>query len=177
MRYVALLRGINVGGNNKIEMRELKAAFEDAGMADVSTYINSGNVVFSTGEQRSGLAEHLERAIEERFGFPVRVVLRDVDEMRTLVSALPAEWANDATQKCDVVFLAPEADSDALIASLEPRPEIESLVTVPGAIVWRVARKDATRSRLIRMMGTPFYRQVTVRNCNTARKLLQLLER
>jgi uncharacterized protein (DUF1697 family) len=71
----------------------------------------------------------------------------------------------------------PEADVSALIASLEPRPEIESLVTVPGAIVWRVARKDATRSRLIRMMGTPFYRQVTVRNCNTARKLLQLLER
>lgn len=177
MRYVALLRGINVGGNNAVDMRQLKQAFEDIGMAEVKTYINSGNVVFTSAlEDRAELVGLLERSIAERFGVESKVVLRNAAEMRALVGAIPVEWGNDGDQKCDVVFLGAEADSAALIATLGPRPEIEDVLALPGALVWRVDRTNATRSRLVRMVGTPLYKQVTVRNCNTARKLLQLLE-
>jgi len=173
---VALLRGINVGGNNKIDMKTLKAVFEAAGMASVRTYINSGNVIFTcdTGTHAT-IAEMLGSAIEQQFGITVPVLIRDVNELRSIVQALPASWANDAAAKCDVVFLWPEVDTPETLRALNIDPEIEDARYTPGAILRRVTRKNATRSRLTRIVGTPLYSQVTLRNCTTARKLLVLM--
>lgn len=177
MRYVALLRGINVGGANKISMADLKGAFEDVGMNAVGTYINSGNVLFSTDiEDRDGLVVLLQDAIQARSGTRSDVQMRDRDEMASVVAAIPAEWTNDASMKCDVLFLQPDVDNPEVLEQLGPRPGIEDALYVPGAVIWRVDRKDATRSRLTKIVGTPLYSRVTVRNCNTVRKLLELLE-
>lgn len=176
MRYVALLRGINVGGANKISMADLKRAFEDAGMRDVRTYINSGNVVFTTDfTSREDLLAHLTRAAGDLSGKPIDVQLRTTEQMRAVTEALPAEWADNSDMKCDVVFLQPEVDRPEVIDELGPRPGIEDAIYVPGAVIWRIDRKDATRNRLTRMTGTPLYARVTVRNCNTVRKLEELL--
>lgn len=176
MRYVALIRGINVGGNSKVEMRALKAAFERAGMSDVRTYINSGNVIFSSTKQDvAALATMLEQAVFDGFGVDTRILLRDAEQLRALGNAIPSDWVNNADMKCDVVFLGDELSAEELIEKLGPRPGIEDTRVAPGAIVWRVMRADATRSRLVRMVGTPLYKQVTVRNCNTVRKLLDLM--
>jgi len=176
MRYVALLRGINVGGANKVSMAELKGAFEDAGMTGVRTYINSGNVVFSTDiEDREQLADLLRTSVEKPAGTNADLQLRDEGEITAIVAAIPADWTNDASMKCDVVFLQPDVDSADTLAELGPRPGIEDALYVPGAIIWRVDRENATRSRLTRMVGTPLYSRVTVRNCNTARKLFELI--
>lgn len=177
MRYVALLRGINVGGANKVSMADLTAAFEAAGMTAVRTYINSGNVVFSSAlEDRATLTRLLRESVRDRVGVDVDLLLRDTEDLRTIVEALPAEWRNDSSMKCDVVFLGDGMDAAAVLDELQPRPGIEDAFSVPGAVVWRVDRADATRSRLTRIVGTPLYKQVTVRNCNTARKLLELLQ-
>lgn len=176
MRYVALLRGVNVGGANKVSSSDLKAAFEAAGMSTVATYINSGNVLFTASEpDRLALAESLRRAVHERTGVEADVQLRREDELTAIVDALPAHWVNDDSMKCDVVFLQSDVDRPELIDELGPRPGIEDAVYVPGAIIWRVDRKDATRSRLTKIVGTPLYSRVTVRNCNTTRRLLELL--
>ena len=176
MRYVALLRGVNVGGANKISMDALRSAFEAASMREVATYINSGNVVFSTDlADRRRLADRLQRAIRERTATSTEVHLRDEEEVAAVVAAIPAGWTNDAAMKCDVVFLPPDVDGAALLEELSPRPGIEDALAVPGAVVWRVDRRDATRSRLARLVGMPLYGRVTVRNCNTVRKLLELL--
>lgn len=178
MRYLALLRGINVGGANKIGMAELRSAFEGAGMSAVRTYINSGNVVFSTDiEDRALLVERLQRAIHEHTGVSPDVQLRDEGEIAAVVEAIPAEWTNDASMKCDVVFLQPDVDRADILDELGARPGIEDALYVEGAVIWRVDRKDATRSRLNRIVGTPLYSRVTVRNCNTTRKLLGLLRK
>lgn len=178
MRYVALLRGVNVGGANQIRMSELKTAFEDAGMVSVRTYINSGNVVFETDiEDRSALAERLEAAVLKRSGTTVDLQLRDEGEIAAVVGAMPMEWTNDSSMKCDVVFLRPDVDSPEIIDQLGPRPGIEDALYVPGAVIWRIDRKDAARNRLIRIVGTPLYSRVTVRNCNTTRKLLELIRK
>jgi uncharacterized protein (DUF1697 family) len=177
MRYLALLRGINVGGSNKVDMSELTRAFEDVGMASVKTYINSGNVIFSSAlEDRTQLTELLVKSIRERFGLEIQIILRDAEQMRTLVDAMPTHWVNDASMKCDVVFLGAGLDAQSVIDTLGVRPEIEDVVCTAGAMVWRADRENATKSRLTKMVGTPLYRQVTVRNCNTARKLLQLMD-
>ena len=177
MIYVALLRGINVGGNNKVAMAELKAAFTGAGMTRVTTYINSGNVVFSSrARNQAKLAARLEDAIAETFGFAIRVLVRDIDAMRETVAALPDDWVNDKTMKCDVMFLWDEADRPDLLDDLALKPGIDDVRRVPGALIWRVDKSDVTRSGMMKMAGTPLYKQMTIRNCNTARKLLELLE-
>ena len=73
------------------------------------------------------------------------------------------------------MFLQPDVDRPGILEDLEPRPGIEDALYIPGAVIWRVDRKDASRSRLTKMMGTKLYKRVTVRNCNTTRKLLQLM--
>jgi uncharacterized protein (DUF1697 family) len=176
MRYVALLRGINVGGANKISMAELRSAFRDVGMSAVRTYINSGNVLFSTDiEDRDRLVTHLQHAIRKRSGVVSDVQLRAEEQLAAVVAAIPVEWTNDASMKCDVLFLQPDVDSAEILEELGPRPGIEDALYVGGAVIWRVDRNDATRNSLTRIVGTPLYSRVTVRNCNTVRKLLELI--
>jgi uncharacterized protein (DUF1697 family) len=177
MVYVALLRGINVGGKNKVGMKELKAAFEEAGMASVRTYINSGNVIFSSGiRARARLGGLLEEAIAQRFGLEIDVVLRDLKAMRAVVNAIPTVWRNDETMRCDVMFLQGDAARASVLKKLPIKPDLEDVRYASGAIIWRVDRKDVTRSGMMRLVGTPLYKQMTIRNCNTARKLLELME-
>jgi uncharacterized protein (DUF1697 family) len=176
MRYVALLRGVNVGGANKASMTELKTAFEAEGMTSVRSYINSGNILFSTDRQdRRELVALLESVLKQRMGLSIDVQLRDADELGAVFEAIPSEWRNDHSMKCDVVFLQPDVDRADILEELGPRPGVEDALYVPGVVVWRVDRSNATRSRLTRIVGTPLYGRVTVRNCNTTRKLLELL--
>jgi uncharacterized protein (DUF1697 family) len=175
--YVALLRGINVGGKNKMEMARLKATFEAAGMKDVTTYINSGNVVFSDKRRKPGtITKTLEHAIEAEFGFAIRVLIRDRPAIKKLLKALPDSWTNDSQMRCDVFFLWESFDRKAVLDELNWKAEIEDVVYVPGAVIWRIDRRNVMRSRLQKMIGTDLYRGMTIRNCNTARRLSQLME-
>ena len=177
MIYVALLRGINVGGNNKVDMKTLRGTFELAGVKDVRTYINSGNVIFSSSAKDQGkLASKLEKAIEGDFGFHVKVLLRDIDAMRAVAKALSGEWMDDDTMKCDVMFLWDEVDTPEVVDELPVKPGIDDARYVPGAILWAAHLQDAKRSGISKLAGTPLYRLMTIRNRNTARKLLALME-
>lgn len=141
MVYVALLRGINVGGNNKIAMKDLKVTFGQAGFARVVTYINSGNVVFTdSGRSPADLVAHLEAAILNAHGFPVTVLIRRLADFEILVRALPESWRNDDRQKCDVLFLNDAIDSPGLVEKLDPKPDIDTALYVPGAVIWSVDR-------------------------------------
>jgi uncharacterized protein (DUF1697 family) len=158
-------------------MSALKAVFEDAGMRSVRTYINSGNVVFaSRPRSRARLATRLEKDIAARFGFDVKVLVHDLARMRSIVAAMPPDWVNDQTMKCDVLFLWDEADRPEVLDELKIKPEIDDVRYAPGAVLWSVDRGNVTRSALMKVVGTPLYQQVTIRNCNTTRKLLELME-
>jgi uncharacterized protein (DUF1697 family) len=146
-------------------------------MHSVRTYINSGNVIFTTDLTGcTRVADMLEGAIARGLGLTVRVLVRDVDEIRVVVDSLPADWTNDETAKCDVFFLWDEVDHPAILEQLKLDSQVDDLRYTPGAVLRRVERKNATRSRLTKVMGTPLFQQVTARNCNTARKLLELME-
>jgi uncharacterized protein (DUF1697 family) len=177
MVYVALLRGINVGGKNKVEMKQLKAVFEEAGMASVRTYINSGNVIFSSSSRsKARLATLFEDAIARHFGFKVEVVVRDIKSMRAVVKAIPSKWTNDHKMKCDVMFLWDDVNRPSVMKQLTIKPEMEDVKYESGALIWRVDRENVTKSGMMRLAGTPLYKRMTIRNCNTARKLLELME-
>jgi uncharacterized protein (DUF1697 family) len=176
MIYVALLRGINVGGKNKVEMARLKGVFEAAGLTDVMTYINSGNVVFSGRRQKvATLVDLLETAIAREFGFAIKVQVRDQAAIEAVVAALPDDWANDTTMRCDVLFLEAGISQAQARAHLIIRSEIDDVVVLPGAIIWRVDRPDLGRSGMAKLVGGDLYARMTIRNCNTVRKLAQLM--
>jgi uncharacterized protein (DUF1697 family) len=176
MTYVALLRGINVGGKNKVAMPRLKKTFEEVGLTEVSTYINSGNVIFKDIKRSpTTIVTALEKAIEKDFGFPIKVLIRDLSAMRKVIKALPDTWINDQKMKCDVMFLWGDVDRKGIVKDLKVKPEIEDVVYVPGALIWRVDRPAITRSGMLKMVGTDLYKAMTIRNCNTVRKLAELM--
>ena len=176
--YVALLRGINVGGKTKVDMATLRETVAGVGCDEVGTYINSGNVVFKDARSARTLVPKIERAIEDEFGFPVPVQLRDLPAIRRLCKAIPDEWTNDKELKTDVMFIAPKLDKPGLLDSIVHDPEIETVLHVPGAIVWNISRKNAGRSNAMRLVrDREIYSLMTIRNVNTVRKLRELLER
>jgi uncharacterized protein (DUF1697 family) len=176
MIYVALLRGINVGGKNKMAMPRLKRTFEEVGLTDVTTYINSGNVIFKDSRRKPAtIISALEKAIEQDFGFQIKLLIRDLAAIRKTIKALPDSWTNDNSMKCDVMFLWDGFDRKDVLDDLKIKPDIEDVVYVPGAIIWRVDRPNVTRSGMIKLVGTELYKGMTIRNCNTVRKLAELM--
>lgn len=176
MLYVALLRGINVGGKAIIAMAKLKLTFEHMGLERVQTYINSGNVIFSSEQGKETLTARLEAAIGKEFGTPVKVLLKTHAELTQLVHAIPADWVNGNGLKCDVLFLWPDIDEPDIIERIPYTPGIDDIRYVPGAVLRRVEQAKAGKSRLTRLVGTPLYQRITIRNTNTARKLLGLMD-
>ncbi len=177
--YIALLRGINVGGNNKVEMKRLKAAFEQAGMTGVETYINSGNVVFACeGRSKPDIVAALEEQIVEAFGFYVKVTLRDFDEMTAVIEALPEEWTNDDRMKSDALFLWDGVSEADVLEVAKAKPGIDTPIFVPSAnaLLWGVDRGNATRSGLPKLIGTDVYQHITIRNVNTTRKIYAMMQ-
>ncbi len=176
MIYVALLRGINVGGNNKINMQELKSAFEDIGLTSVRTYINSGNIIFSDVKHvKSEIVTLLETVIKQRFSLDINVLVVSISEFRKIMAKLPDDWRNDKDMKGDVLFLWDELNTESLRSSLVIKDGIDQVIFVPGAVIWSVDKKVVTRSGLMKLAGSPVYKKMTIRNINTARKLYAMM--
>ncbi len=172
-KYLALLRGINVGGKNRVEMKELKRVFESLGFLNVFTYINSGNVIFETNMEMD--VKSMEKVIHKALGFEIKVLVRDAKNILKLVRNLPIEWENNLKQKTDVLFLWDEFDNKKSI-DLIKTTEVDTLKYINGAIVWNVKREDYKKSGMNKFIGTLVYKNMTARNINTVRKLAGFLE-
>jgi uncharacterized protein (DUF1697 family) len=172
MVYVALLRGVNVGGKSTVSMATLKNCFEQLGFTDVKTYINSGNVIFRTEDaDQLALARRIETALDAIFDPGIRVLIKNREQLQAVADAVPAGWTHDKVQRTDVMFLWPEIDTAATIEQLPVKSEIETVSYLPGVVIWHIDRAHITSSRMPRIIGTPLYKQITIRNLNTVRKL------
>jgi uncharacterized protein (DUF1697 family) len=168
-RQIALLRGVNVGGNKRVEMARLRALLEELGYRDVRTYVNSGNVVFS-GPRRS--EKHLEAAIAKAFGFEVPVVLRTRDELAEIVQANPLRDVATDPAKHLVVFCGAEAATD-----LEPAGFAPETFHVRGREVYLWAPGGIGTSPLAKELATKSLgEKSTARNWRTIEKLLALAD-
>ncbi len=174
--FVALLRGVNVGGNNMIKMSELKQSFAGLGFAQVATYINSGNVIFKTKESDARKLEtKIEKMLLKEYQLDSKVVVRTLPEMVKLVKSLPASWNSDSDWRYNVMFLRHTVDSDEILADLPVKSDIEELDYRPGALLWSVKASDANRTNMAKFGSHKLYREVTVRNLNTTKKLHDLM--
>jgi uncharacterized protein (DUF1697 family) len=174
--FVALLRGVNVGGNNMISMKALKESFETIGFTDVSTYINSGNVIFKTKEAD---ARKLERKIEQMllkdFQLDSKVVVRSLTEMEKLVKSLPASWTDANRWRYYVIFLRHSIDSEKILEGLPANPDVEEIVYRPGTLLWSALISELTKSKIQKLLTQKMYKEMTIRNLNTTNKLHQLM--
>lgn len=113
MKFVALLRGINVGGNNKVNMKLLKKSFERVYMESVKTYINSGNIIFETKESsKKKISKILEQVILEDFDLPIKVLIRSFNEIKNTVNNIPQGWVNDSIWESVTIYLWDEIDNE-----------------------------------------------------------------
>ena len=176
MVYVALLRGINVGGKNIIEMKQLKELVQNKGFEKVATYINSGNLIFTdTVYTANQIRAILEEAVRERFGLDIKILLRSLEQFRRMMDKLPPHWRNDSESRCDILFLEDGLESAAVMQELVIKPWIDTVISAPGALLWWIPKSSVTKSGLLRLLGTALYKSMTIRNVNTVRKLYALM--
>ena len=176
MVFVALLRGINVGGNCTVNMKELKNYFEELGYKGVKTYINSGNVIFQvSGKSQRVLEYEIEKLLESRYSFRIRVLVRDIHEIKKLLESVPVMWNVQREWKNNIIFLSPLIDSSDILHNFFPKTEIEEVYYHPGALLWSAKSSDLTHSTMIKINKSPLYKEMTVRGLNTINKIYQIM--
>lgn len=174
-RYVALLRGINVGGRNLIPMPALKAFFEAEGFADVATYIQSGNVLFTSPERGGALVARLEAGLSKAFGAPATVVLRSREQLRRIVDGAPPGFgARPGQYRSDVLFLKEPLSAAEALEGLPMRPGVDRVFAGPGVLYFSRLAARASESKLTRIVSMPIYKRLTIRNWNTTTRLAEL---
>jgi uncharacterized protein (DUF1697 family) len=176
-RYVALLRGINVGGNKKVPMARLRELMEGLGYTGVATLLQSGNAVFTSKERSPAkVVKQLEAAIAGEFGFEVSVVLRTRDELAAAIEANPLPGAEDAPSQFLVTFLSDVPEPKRLQA-IEPAAYLPDEFRVVGREIYARFPNGIRDSKLATVLGgaklgvTP-----TARNWSTVTKLLELAD-
>lgn len=178
VRHVALLRGINVGGNNIIPMAALKRTFEELGFTSVKTLLASGNVLFDAPKQDlRALEEKIEAALSMAFAYEATVVVKSKPEMTAIVRAVRATWPKpSAAKRYYIAFLRHTIDSKKILATFTPKDGIETLTYTRGALLWAADVRALTRSAVSRQFGTKaVYAHVTMRNLNTTMKIAALV--
>jgi uncharacterized protein (DUF1697 family) len=174
-RYIALLRGVNVGGNGIIKMSDLKAAFEQVGFLEVVTYINSGNVLFNSELDEAAAKETCEKLIADKFGLDIPVCVILGSDLREALAHAPVWWNSDPESKHNAIFVIPPATAGELCSRVGAE-EYEKVSFHGKLIFWSapVAKFSRTRwSKISRDKSK--YRTITVRNANTALKLADLI--
>ncbi|HVU59393.1 MAG TPA: DUF1697 domain-containing protein [Candidatus Saccharimonadales bacterium] len=178
--YAVLLRGINVGGKNKIAMPELARCLESHGCRQVATYLNSGNVLLQSGDAAEALGPKLEAMLSQNFRLDtslIKVLVLTKDELQAVADAKPAGFGDEPEKyHSDVIFLMGMSAADALPV-FQPREGVDTIWPGPGVIYSQRLSALRTKSRLSRIMGTPAYRSMTIRTWNTTTRLLELLGR
>jgi uncharacterized protein (DUF1697 family) len=175
--YVALLRGINVGGKNLIKMPALKACFENQGFTEVATYIQSGNVLFeSTENNLESLTKDLETMLSAEFGYESRVVVVSHDQLKSAVERAPKGFGSKpAEYRYDVLFLKPPLTADEAMKSITTRDGVDEAFAGKGVIYFSRLIPRASQTYLSRVVSLPVYQNMTIRNWNTTTKLLALM--
>ena len=159
-----------------MEMPRLRGVFERLGYTDVSTYINSGNVLFSSAETDGGAIRAVcEDAVALEFGFEASVFVISAAELADAVENAPDWWGNDAGSKHNAIFVLPPASPEDIYSEIGGlKPDYEHAEHCGRVIFWSAPLETFSRTRLSRIVGTKAYASVTIRNENTARKLAEL---
>ncbi len=176
LKYLALLRGINVGGKNKLPMKDLAELFAAAGCSDVRTFIQSGNVIFNTNPRAAqGLADLITRRIEESAGYRIPVVLRTAEELGAAIRGNPFIAAGADEKTLHVYFLSTLPNARE-VAALDPERSLPDTFAVRGREIYVQLPNGMARTKLTNAyFDSRLSTTSTARNWSTVLKLYELM--
>ena len=177
-QYIGLLRGINVGGKNIIRMTDLKMSLENMGYADVATYIQSGNILFSSGEKnKSKLEKLIEKGLSEQFGVNLRLVLVTPAHLGKIINEAPSGFGKEPENyRYDVLFLKEPLTSAEAIKDVSIKVGVDTADAGSGVLYFSRLISKAAQSHLSKIIQLPVYQNLTIRNWNTVTRLLALAD-
>ena len=175
--YVALLRGVNVGGKNMVKMADLKAAFEEAGFRNVSAYINSGNILFESERDEAAIQAICTTLLVQKFSLDVPACVIASIDLTDALSHAPPWWGNTANTKHDAFFVIPPTTAEQIVDHVGAvREDYEKLAYHGRVVFWSAPAATFSRTRVSQITkNRAMYRSITVRNANTAFKLAELV--
>jgi uncharacterized protein (DUF1697 family) len=174
--YIALLRGINVGGKNVIKMEHLRQVFADMGFSDVKTYIQSGNIVFRAPESdQSKLADRIENQLQKVFSAEIKTLVLTADDLKETIEKAPQNFgAEPENFRYDVWFLLPPTTVNDVVSNLRLREGVDFLQAGKNVIYTSRLTSQMNKSYFSKIMQTQVSKCFTIRNWNTTTKLLEL---
>ncbi|MDB5225531.1 MAG: hypothetical protein JWL87_483 [Candidatus Adlerbacteria bacterium] len=178
--YAVLLRGINVGGKNKVSMAALRKCLEEMGFSDVSTYIASGNVLLKSDKKPDFIKDKIEKVLPKAFKLDsalIKVLVLSRRQLKAMVDKKPKGFGEQPKKyHSDAIFLMDIAVTPAM-AVFSPKEGVDSVWPGTGVIYSQRLSSLRTKSRLSKIVGTLPYKSMTIRNWNTTTKLLELLSK
>ncbi len=175
-RHIAFLRGINISGKNKVPMAELKQGFEKLDLGEVKTYLNSGNVIFSSDEDGAEkFTNQIEVMIKKRFGLDIPVFVISKEELENILYNAPEWWGNGNNEIYDnLIFIMPPARSTEVYSEIgEPKADLETIKAYKNAIFWSFSRKDYQKTNWwSKTASSAISSKLTIRTANTVRRVV-----
>jgi uncharacterized protein (DUF1697 family) len=177
--YLVLLRGINVGGKNKVPMAGLRELLEELGYSDVTTYIASGNVILRSDEAPAEIKRKIEHALPGRFKLDselISVLVLTHAELQAVVKNKPKGFGEQpGTYHSDAIFLI-GLDASKAMEVFDPHPEVDRVWPGNGVIYSQRLSAQRTKSRLNKAITTPLYQSMTIRSWSTTLALLERMD-
>ena len=174
--YIALLRGINISGKNKISMSELKTGLAELGFAEIATYLNSGNVIFSSAtDDKNILSDKIKSMIKERFELEIPVFIILQEELEELLKNAPDWWGEDKKEIYDnIIFMMSPLSYEKLYDEIgSPKAEYEKVHPYKNVVFWSFSRKDYQKTNWWSKTASAKVREkITIRTANTIRKIV-----
>ncbi len=177
MRYILLLRGINVGGKNKVAMNDLKGLLLDIGFEVVDSYINSGNLFFTSLQDRKTCISKIEHLLESNYDFPIPFALLTKEEYLKERAELPDWWGGNLARR-DVLFFSCSLDKSSILAFIDKTTFYNEIVYVGrNAVFWGKCDESEYLKTTYhkKLLKQDFYKQITIRNGTTFEKIAEIL--
>jgi uncharacterized protein (DUF1697 family) len=177
-KYIAFLRGVNVGGKNILRKKLLKQAFQDLGYSNIFTYIQSGNILFSSRESDTKRhAENIEAILSNRYSIQTRAVVYTETQYKSVVNDAPDNWGKDENYRHRIIFLLGGFSPSEIMEYMGNSDDgVETISLGLGVIYSSVSKKHIPKSVMRKFALTPAYQYVTVRNHNTVYNIYKLFE-
>lgn len=179
MKYLVLLRGINVGGKNKVPMADLRQLLEDLGFTGVSSYINSGNVFVESNQTAKEVQHAIEQALPKHFKLDrdiLNVLVITGKQLQQVIDHAPKGFGTEPSKYyCDAIFLM-DLTADKAFKVFQPREGVDKVWQGDLVIYSQRLGAERTKSRLSKIVGTPEYQSMTIRSWGTTLKLATLIQ-
>jgi uncharacterized protein (DUF1697 family) len=171
-RYGALLRGINISGKNKVVMAELKKEIESLMFENVKTYLNSGNVIFSSRENIEKITKQIEEMLKKNYDFKIPVFVLEQEKLKDILEHAPIWWGSDD----NLIFMIPPIIFKEVFEEIDEAKEgLEKIQNYKDVIFWSFSRKDYQKTNWWpKTANTNVSKKITIRTANTIRKIVKI---